>query len=69
METSDTLSSDHFLYLQPGLTGLVSFAQGRGFLSADVDALIFVDSFAYSSGYPPSTRTAITLPGQVGVRF
>jgi hypothetical protein len=63
------LTSNHFLYLEPGVTGMMAFGEGRWFLGADVTALILLDSFDYGPGYPASTHTSVTAHGQVGIRF
>jgi len=70
VNTNDTsLTSNHFLYLEPGVTGMIAFGEGRWFVGADVTALIFLDSFGSDPGYPPATHTSVTLHGQLGIRF
>lgn len=64
--SNDTIpGSFHGLYLEPGVLGM--FASGRWFVGADVNALVFVDTFHL--GFGPSTRTSLTVHGQVGVVF
>ena len=53
------------LYLEPGVTGLVSL--GTVFVGADAN-LLLLPSVAQGDG-SHSTQTAFTLHGQVGVRF
>ena len=53
------------LYLEPGLTGLVSF--GTLFVGADANLLVLPG--IHDSGGNQTTETAFTLHGQVGVRF
>jgi hypothetical protein len=59
-------SGDHTsngLYLEPGVTALVSF--GMWFVGADINALILTDFNNGSGGN--STKTAMTVHGQVGL--
>jgi hypothetical protein len=53
------------LYLEPGVVGMVSL--GMWFVGADLNALILTD-FNNGSGNS-STKTAMTLHGQLGVTF
>ncbi len=40
INTNDTsLTSNHFLYLEPGVTGMIAFGEGRWFVGADVSAM------------------------------
>jgi hypothetical protein len=58
-------SSNNNLYLEPGLTGLISL--GTWFLGADANALILPSM--KQPDQSTSTNVAFTLHGQVGVRF
>jgi hypothetical protein len=62
--TSSSTSSS-YLYLEPGVTGLVSF--GALFVGADANLLALPSVDNGAGGH--TTGTAFTMHGQVGVRF
>jgi len=58
-------SSSSNLYLEPGVTALISF--GTMFVGADANLLVLPD--ITQPGGAKGTETAFTIHGQVGVRF
>jgi len=58
--------SSGYLYLEPGLTGLLTF--GSFLVGADVNALV-IPSVNNSVTNTSSTYTALTIHAQVGVKF
>jgi hypothetical protein len=55
------------LYLEPGLTGLVSL--GTFFVGADANLLVLPNVNQGAGSTSSKTETAFTLHGQIGVRF
>jgi hypothetical protein len=55
------------LYLEPGVTGLVSF--GLLFVGVDANVAIFPSTTNGEAASSSSTNEAFTIHGQVGVRF
>ena len=64
-----SLQSTSGLYLEPGVTGLVSF--GLVFLGVDANLALFLNRSSITPGGSSSSSVAdaFTLHGQVGVKF
>jgi hypothetical protein len=63
--SASTSTTNNYLYLEPGVTAMVSL--GMWFVGADVNALVLTGVKNGSGG--SSTDTALTWHGQVGVTF